>query len=131
MMDAMSCGAVVLGSATSPVKEMIRDGENGLLADFFSPEEIASKAVKVLQNPGEYRPLGRAAEQMITERYSLEAVLPAMLQMYDEAIGSRPRQIAPAPIAQPSVQSGLPRLSQEVISISRPRGMKSSSPFRG
>jgi glycosyltransferase involved in cell wall biosynthesis len=37
MMDAMSCGAVVLGSATSPVKEMIRHGENGLLADFFSP----------------------------------------------------------------------------------------------
>ena len=46
MMDAMSCGAVVLGSATSPVKEMIRDGENGLLADFFKPEEFADKAVQ-------------------------------------------------------------------------------------
>jgi glycosyltransferase involved in cell wall biosynthesis len=130
MMDAMSCGAVVLGSATSPVKEMIRDGENGLLADFFSPEEIASKAVRVLQNPSEFRPLGRAAEQMITERYSLEAVLPAMLQMYDEAAGSRPKHVAPPPIAQTSVQSFLPRISQDVISTSRPRQMK-SSPFRG
>src|SRR4051812_9549757 len=59
MMDAMSCAAVVLGSATSPVKEMIRDGENGLLADFFKPEEFAAKAVPVLQDPAAFRPLGR------------------------------------------------------------------------
>src|SRR6185295_726367 len=81
MMDAMSCGAVVLGSATSPVKEMISDGENGLLADFFKPEEFAEKAIAVLKNPDEFRPLGRAAERMITEQYSLEAVLPQMLKM--------------------------------------------------
>jgi glycosyltransferase involved in cell wall biosynthesis len=87
MMDALSCGAVVLGSATSPVKEMIKDGENGLLADFFKPEEFAEKAVKVLQNPDEFRPLGRAAEKMITEQYSLEAVLPKMLALYEEARG--------------------------------------------
>src|SRR5262249_29582352 len=47
MMDALSCGAVVLGSATAPVKEMIRHGENGLLADFFSPEDFADKAIEV------------------------------------------------------------------------------------
>jgi len=113
---------------------MIRDGENGLLADFFSPEQIAAKAVKVLQDPSEYRPLGRAAEQMITERYSLDAVLPTMLQMYDEAIGTKPRQFAPPPIAQPSVQSAVPRPPQEIITLAKsPRQQqhRSSSPFRG
>src|SRR5688572_10223740 len=85
MMDALSCGAVVLGSATSPVKEMITDGENGLLADFFKPEEFADKAVRVLENPDEFRPLGRAAEQMIRERYSLEAVEAEMLKLYEDA----------------------------------------------
>ncbi|MGH7175922.1 MAG: glycosyltransferase, partial [Tepidisphaeraceae bacterium] len=85
LMDAMSCGAVVLGSVTTPVKEMIRDGENGLLADFFEPEDIASKAVAVLRDPGAYRPLGQVAEQNIADRYSLEAVLPQMLEMYEQA----------------------------------------------
>jgi len=89
MMDALSCGAVVLGSATPPVMEMIRDGENGLLADFFNPDEMAEKAVKVLQDPGAYRPLGRAAEEGIVRDYSLEAVLPRMLAMYDDAVNRR------------------------------------------
>jgi glycosyltransferase involved in cell wall biosynthesis len=89
MMDALSSGAVVLGSSTAPVKEMIREGENGLLADFFNPDEFAEKAVAVLKDPAAYRPLGRAAEEMITRDYSLEAVLPRMLKMYEEAVNKR------------------------------------------
>jgi len=85
MMDAMSCGAVVLGSATAPVVEMIRDGENGLLADFFDVEGFADKAVAALKDPAGHRALGRAAERMIEGRYSLEAVLPEMLKLYQDA----------------------------------------------
>jgi glycosyltransferase involved in cell wall biosynthesis len=102
MMDAMSCGAVVLGSATSPVKEMIRDGENGLLADFFNPDEFAQKAIPVLKDPDAFRPLGRAAEQMIAEQYSLEAVLPKMLKLYEDTLSKRPP--APARAHRASVQ---------------------------
>src|SRR5438270_10818562 len=86
MMDAMSCGAVVLGSATTPVKEMIRDGENGLLSDFFSPEDFAAKAIEVLKDPDAFRPLGRAAEQMIAAQYSLEAVPLRMLALDEETV---------------------------------------------
>ena len=84
MMDAMSCGAVVLGSDTAPVREMIRDGQNGLLADLFDVEGIANKAVEALRDPASFRPLGRAAELMIAEKYSVEAVLPRMVQMYEQ-----------------------------------------------
>ena len=51
MMDALSCGAVVLGSDTAPIREMITDGQNGLLANFFEPDEFAVKAMKVLDDP--------------------------------------------------------------------------------
>jgi glycosyltransferase involved in cell wall biosynthesis len=86
MMDALSCGAVVLASATPPVQEMIRDGENGLLADFFDTEDFAKKAVQVLKDPAAFRPLGRAAEEMIAERYSLESVLPKMISLYERTV---------------------------------------------
>jgi len=84
-----SCGAVVLVSSTPPVCEMIRDGENGLLANFFDTDEMADKAIKVLRDPAAYRPLGRAAEEGIIRDYSLEAVLPRMLAMYEEAVNKR------------------------------------------
>jgi glycosyltransferase involved in cell wall biosynthesis len=110
MMDAMSCGAVVLGSDTSPVREMIRDGENGLLADFFDPAAIAAKAVRVLKDPAGHRPLGRAAERFIEEGYSLEAVEPRMVEMYEEAVTRR---------------AAMPR--REEPDIAAPKG---GSPFR-
>jgi glycosyltransferase involved in cell wall biosynthesis len=122
MMDAMSCGAVVLGSATSPVKEMIRDGENGLLADFFKPHEFADKAVAVLKDPDAHRPLGRAAEEMIKQQYSLEAVLPQMLKMYEEV--RRPERVQVTPRPTP-VQA--PVKPKEVVSQRKPQ---QQSPFR-
>lgn len=119
MMDAMSAGAVVLGSRTAPVVEMIRDGENGLLADFFSPEDFAEKALAVLADPAKYRPLGRAAERIIEERYSLDAVSPQMLKMYEDAANTRggleparpraadaPRQVMRTDVAAPAPRRG-------------------------
>ena len=120
MMDALSCGAVVLASATPPVMEMIHDGQNGLLADFFSPEQFAEKAMAVLKDPAAFRPLGRAGEQMIRDYYSMEAVLPAMLRMYEEAAAGTLR---PAPAGDP-----LPKLPSGAIESRRPQN---KSPFYG
>jgi len=85
MLDAMSCGAVVLASNTAPVAEMVRDGQNGLLADFFDAEEFANKALEVLRDPAAYRPLGRAAERLMDEHYSLDVILPRMIALYERA----------------------------------------------
>ena len=43
MLEALSTGCLVVGSSTPPVKEVIEDGVNGLLVDFFTPKKIASK----------------------------------------------------------------------------------------
>lgn len=129
MMDALSCGAVVLGSATSPVKEMIRDGENGLTADFFDADALAAKGVAALRDVAGHRALGRAAEQMITERYSLEAVLPRMLELYERAAamklqGWEPPAYMTAPTPPPP-----PRIVQPV-SPPRPQPVR-RTPFAG
>ncbi len=108
MMDALSCGATVLASATSPVKEMIRHGENGLLADFFSPEDFADQAIDALKDLASARALGRAAERIIVERYSLDAVMPEMIKLYEEAAQMKLSGWVPPPATAaqvPPVQS--------------------------
>jgi glycosyltransferase involved in cell wall biosynthesis len=89
LMNALACGATVLASDTAPVREMIRHGANGLLADFFAAEGLADLAGKVLDAPQEYKHLGQAGTEMIRERYSLEVCLPRMLALYEDACHER------------------------------------------
>ena len=120
-MDALSCGATVLASRTPPIEEMIREGENGLLADFFEPEDFANKAIEVLKDPGAFRQLGKAGEQMIIEKYSLEAVLPRMLKIYEDVLNRR--QV----FARTDVDSGSPdEMVTQSLKLKAPR-----SPFLG
>jgi glycosyltransferase involved in cell wall biosynthesis len=68
MLEAMGCGATVLASSTAPVKEFIRDGENGFLFDFFSQQELVERAVDIMQRDNSA--IGDAARQMIATNFS-------------------------------------------------------------
>jgi glycosyltransferase involved in cell wall biosynthesis len=92
LLNALACGTTVLASDTAPVREVIEPGKNGLLADFFDVEALASAAGKVLDAPGDYKGLGRAGVQMIQERYSLDVCLPRMLALYEDVVFAR-RQV--------------------------------------
>lgn len=88
LMDALACGCTVLASDTPPVREMIRPGENGLLAGFDDADGLADQALRVLDDPVAFRGLGRAGTRMIDERYSVEAVLPRIRSLYEEVAGA-------------------------------------------
>lgn len=81
MLEAMSTGALVLGSRTGPVEDVIRDGENGLLVDFFDPEAIASRVAEVLAAPDAFEPLRARARATVIERFSLERCVPRQLAL--------------------------------------------------
>ena len=89
VLDAMACGCVVLGSDTAPVREVISDGRNGLLRGFHDVEGLAEAAVEVLKDPAAHRELGAAARRTVEERYSLDTVLPQMLELYEEFTAER------------------------------------------
>ena len=74
MLEAMSLEALVIGSDTPPVREVIKHGENGLLVDFFSPKKLADTVCAALQNPEEYIPMRKAARKTVVERYDFRSV---------------------------------------------------------
>jgi glycosyltransferase involved in cell wall biosynthesis len=90
MLEAMAAGCLVVGSRTAPVEEVIRDGENGLLVDFFKPEEVAERAVAALSDAGAFAQLRENARRTIVENYDLKTVcLPAYLKLVESLTGGR------------------------------------------
>jgi glycosyltransferase involved in cell wall biosynthesis len=82
-LNAMACGCTMLCSDTAPVREVISDGENGLLCDFFDDEALAGRALDVLGDPVAHREtLGAAAARTVQERYALDVTFPEMASFY-------------------------------------------------
>ena len=81
LLEAMSCACPVVGSATAPVQEVIRDGHNGVLVDFFSPSALAEAMADLLKSPERAAALGRAARETVLKDYSLDVCLPRQLQL--------------------------------------------------
>jgi glycosyltransferase involved in cell wall biosynthesis len=100
MLEAMSAGCLVLGSDTPPVAEVIEDGRNGLLTDFFSPEAIAGRVDEVLDHPDRMANVRMRARETVLERYALERCLPRHLAVIEKLMnGDRPE--APASLEPP------------------------------
>ena len=82
MLEAMSAGCLVVGSKTAPVEEVIRDCGNGLLVDFFSPEEIAARAIEALEDSHVYHTIRHNARLTILDEYDLRTIcLPAHMNL--------------------------------------------------
>ena len=87
LLEAMACGALVIGSRTPPVEEVIRDGDNGLLADFFDHEALAARVDDALSRARELQPLREKARQTVLERYDLKRVcLPMQRQLVERLV---------------------------------------------
>ena len=91
--EALASGCVVLGSATAPVMEVLRDGVNGVAVDFFDHEGLAARLAEVLASPGDYRRLRAAARATAVEHFDLRTrALPRWHRLFADLIkGRKPR----------------------------------------
>lgn len=55
MLEAMACGAPVIGADTAPVREVIRHGDNGWLVDPLEAAAVSRQALNVLDNHRQIR----------------------------------------------------------------------------
>jgi len=81
ILEAMSCGCVVVASDTEPIKEIIKEGVNGFLTDFFNPRQIAHKILSVLDYPSFVQSISQKARETIIQNYSLQKLLPKQLKI--------------------------------------------------
>jgi glycosyltransferase involved in cell wall biosynthesis len=83
LLNALACGATILASDTPPVREMIQNGVNGVLFDFFNADGLAELTSQLLDRRDEYRVLGQQGAAIIREKYSIDVCLPKMVELYE------------------------------------------------
>lgn len=82
MVEALAAGTLVVGSDTPPVAEVITDGINGRLVDFFDVTAWSAALTDALARPEAYDGIRATARQMARERYDLRSVcLPKQIDL--------------------------------------------------
>jgi glycosyltransferase involved in cell wall biosynthesis len=88
--EAMASGCLIIGSATPPVLEVLRDGHSGIAVDFFDPPALTDSLELALRHPERLRHLRLAARATAVNDYDLKKVLlPRWLKLFDDLIAGR------------------------------------------
>jgi glycosyltransferase involved in cell wall biosynthesis len=62
LLEAMACGVPIIASDTAPVREVIRDGQNGSLVNFFDVHATATQVLHRLHSPEQQTVARRQAQ---------------------------------------------------------------------
>jgi glycosyltransferase involved in cell wall biosynthesis len=89
MLEAMSCEGLVVGSDTAPVQEVITNGINGLLVDFFKPDQLAQTLNNVLDRPADFAPMRKKARETVLAKYDLNSCLQQRLAWLSGLLAQR------------------------------------------
>jgi len=85
-LEALACGATVVASRVGGLPTIVRDGENGLLVPWRTPEEFASRVERVLDDPILAERLRTAARPTMA-RFSWAATARRVFDLYHELTG--------------------------------------------
>jgi glycosyltransferase involved in cell wall biosynthesis len=82
MVETLAAGTLVVGSDTPPVAEVIQDGVNGRLVDFFDVTGWSAALTDALARPEAHAGMREAALQMTRQTYDLRSVcLPRQIDL--------------------------------------------------
>jgi len=82
LLEAMATGLPVAATRVGGVPDVVRDGENGLLAAPEDPSSLARGIALLLQDAGLRQRLGKAAHDTMKNYFMLDAVADRYLHLY-------------------------------------------------
>ena len=86
MLEALATGCLIVASDTAPVTEVIEDNVNGLLVNFFNPQQICDRVIEALDNPQKMAAIRDRARKTILKSYDLANLLPQHLQWVKDSV---------------------------------------------
>ncbi len=87
-LEAMACEVPVIASRVGGLPEVVTDGETGYLSEVGDIEEMSRHAVRLLEDDGFRREMGRRARESALANYSTDLVIPKYIDFYERILAA-------------------------------------------
>jgi len=94
-LEAMSCGCPVIASDVGGLKEIIVDGQNGLLVPPEDPDSLAKAIQILLGNRGLQKTFSECGLQHVRTNYTIDKMTAAYVNVYRRLLGAHERADTP------------------------------------
>jgi glycosyltransferase involved in cell wall biosynthesis len=86
VVEAMAMGKAVVATTTGGLPEVVAQGETGLLVPPGDVESLAAAVVSLLEDRVQREQMGRSGKARAQDRFSLDASVAQMEQLYGEIL---------------------------------------------
>ncbi|EDM29033.1 alpha-D-QuiNAc alpha-1,3-galactosyltransferase [Lentisphaera araneosa HTCC2155] len=82
LLEAASCGRAIVTTDVVGCREIVRDGENGLLVPLFSTVELADALHTLIEDPKLRQRMGKQGRKIVKNEFTIERVIKETLLVY-------------------------------------------------
>lgn len=83
LIEAASCGRPIVATDAPGCREIVQDGTNGILVPVKDVGALVEAIRELLSSPDTRRSMGNAGRRLVTEKFSLGAVIEQTLAVYE------------------------------------------------
>jgi glycosyltransferase involved in cell wall biosynthesis len=89
VLEAYSCGKPVIASKVGGLKDLVINGETGLLVEPGNTEQLAKNILYLLNDKGKAEEMGLKGRQLVEEKYAIDKVVAKLEKVYIEVAKSK------------------------------------------
>jgi glycosyltransferase involved in cell wall biosynthesis len=86
LLEAMSVGCPMVGTASDGVRDTIHHGDTGLCVSVGNPDLIATALLRLLHDPALREQIGRQAREYAVKHFDLKAVMPQQFAVVEKCL---------------------------------------------
>jgi glycosyltransferase involved in cell wall biosynthesis len=88
LIEAASCGRAIVTTDAPGCREIVRNGENGILVPLRNPEALARALDILIRDPVLRFKMGARGREIAVSEFSEEIVIAQMLSLYQQSVGA-------------------------------------------
>ena len=97
LLEFMALAIPTVTSSVPCFREVIIDGESGLIASLDDENDLAEKILELLFDPERASRIGQAALARVRSQFSIQRLAGDMMDLYDRILASQPHRHKPLP----------------------------------